>query len=105
MKKSSKQQAPSTSSSAPTVAQPVQQVPLLYADSVGNVIMSPTNSRVTLVLNVGPAKDGVQPAVPAIELVIPTPALLAFGKQLQELLRARGADLARAYEQTSKQFQ
>jgi len=66
--------------------------------------MSPINSRLTLVLNVGPAKDGVQPGVPTLELVIPTPALLAFGKQLQELLRVRGADLAKAYEQAGKQF-
>lgn len=78
------------------------QVPLLYADAVGNVIMSPIMSRVSLVVNVGPAKDGAQPTVPAMEIVIPTAALLAFGKQLRQLLRDHGPELAKAHETVGK---
>jgi hypothetical protein len=107
MTKSQRKTGSATQATKPP--QPVQavqqvQVPLVYADAIGNVLMSPINSRLTLVLNVGPAKDGTQPSVPTMEVVIPTPALLQFGKQLRELMRDRGESLANSYVEASKQL-
>src|SRR6266705_610504 len=93
--------------SVPLAGQSAQQaqvqVPLLYADAIGNVIMSPVTSRLTLVLNSGPAKDGVQPAVATMEVVIPTPSLLLFSKNLLQLVKDRGPEFAKAYEAAAKQ--
>jgi hypothetical protein len=76
----------------------------VYADAIGNLLMSPINSRLTLVLNAGQGKDGVQPTVTTMEVVLPTPALLQFGKKLRELMRERGPQLAKAYEEAGKQI-
>lgn len=103
--KKSRGAADKTASPPPT-AMPVavpQQLPLVYADAIGNLLVSPIVSRMTLVLNSGPANDGVQPTSPAMEIVIPTPALLTFANQLRNLILNRGADLAKAYESTAKQ--
>lgn len=96
--------APPAMESAPARVQPGQQVqvPLFYADAIGNLLMSPITSRVSLVVNVGPAKDGAQPTVPAMELVIPTAALLAFGRQLRQMLRERGPELAKSHDAVGK---
>ena len=108
MKSSSKKRSatrlPAASAAPPTTSSPTQQVqvPLIYADGFGNVLITPINTRVTLVLNVGPAKDGGQPTVPIVELVIPTPALMQFTKQLQGRLDEKRAELATAYQEASK---
>ena len=108
MKKSEKKaaaKAPDTPALVlPPPPQAQTQVPLIYADAIGNLLMSPITTRLTLTLNAGPVKDGVQPAVAAMEVVIPTPALLAFSKRLSELLRDRGSELAKAYENAGKQM-
>jgi hypothetical protein len=97
----------STPAPAPLAGQSAQQVqvqvPLLYADAIGNVLMSPVTSRLTLVLNSGPAKDGVQPTVPTMEVVIPTPALLLFGKNFLHLIKDRAPEFAKTYEAAAKQ--
>jgi hypothetical protein len=106
MKKSTKREVNTAVVSPPAGQSGPQlqvQVPLLYADAVGNLLMGPITSRVTLVLNVGPAKDGVQPTAPTMELVIPTPALLAFGNQLRQLVRNRGSEFLKAFEVAAKQ--
>lgn len=111
MKKPAKKQQPLNPSAvsdsvAPLVAPAAVQVqvPLVYADAIGNLLMSPINSRLTLVLNAGQGKDGVQPTVTTMEVVLPTPALLQFGKKLRELMRERGPQLAKAYEEAGKQI-
>ena len=92
---------PAPPASSPTTL-PVQ-VQLHYADGVGNLVISPVISRLTLVVHSGPAKDGAQPAIPSLELIIPTPALLAFIQQVHKLLTERAEGIANAYEQTGKQ--
>ena len=85
-------------------ALPVAQVPLLYADAIGNVLLSPINTRLTFVVNVGPAADGKQPVNAALELVIPTAALLQFSAQFQEHVKTQGPGLLNAFEQVVKQL-
>lgn len=79
------------------------QAPMVYADGVGNVLISPVNSRVTLIVHAIGA-DNIQRNVPALEIVIPTSALLGFIGQLQEHIRTQGPQLMQAFEDARKQF-
>jgi hypothetical protein len=81
-----------------------QQVPLAYADAVGNVIVGPINTRLTFVINVGPAKDGLQPTAPTLEVVIPTPALIGFLSQMRMHLNTQAPRLMSNFDSIRQQL-
>ena len=82
-----------------------QQPPLLYADAIGGVLMSPVNSRITFLVQKGVSESGEVIAAPALEVVIPTAGLLNFLGLVRDHIKKQGPGLLRAFEEIRSELE